>query len=92
MPAIRTSATHSHSLGWVSLSERWCNDNLNIIALNRANMGRERGRSNRGENGDLVFQRVDPPLGDFSGFDSMHDGEQGDCESVQSSVRLKCEI
>jgi len=47
----------------------------NTFSFLRANMGRERSRSSRDESSDLVFQRVDSPLGEFSGFDAMNDDD-----------------
>jgi len=53
-----------------------CEDNFcNTFSYLRTNTQRERTRSNR-DGEDLVqFNRVDPPLGDFSGFDNMHDDD-----------------
>jgi len=62
----------------------------NSFAYLRANTYKERIRSNRDGGDDIFFQRVDPPLGDFSGYESpiTHDDDSAPSQSSLLTLLL----
>ncbi|KAI1717752.1 hypothetical protein Ddc_09602 [Ditylenchus destructor] len=59
----------------------------NTFSYLRENTHRERARSGR-DGEDLVFQRVDSPLGDFSDFDPRHDDDSAPSQSTLLTLLL----